>query len=245
MFLVNNGISLRIRYNPTISNFKRTLSESVVNTIGSKYPFIRRNGQMDYRSFSIGGLLSCNTESELFDTLGLNGIIDSQQEAPNINTMQDSRYSNSLFMRNTTDYKKSFEGLSNTDIEIIYEKIFRDKVMDFLYDNSVKLFKSATEGNILVKLTNISFTPNQQLGRRIYSFTAQATEIDAATYENYKKYNIFESEIHNTQGVLDVLSAPYITESGVIQPDSVEVNYTEIEKAKNGDILYFTIERGI
>ena len=117
--------------------------------------------------------------------------------------------------------------------------------MDFLYDNSAKLFKSATEGNILVKLTNISFTPNQQLGRRIYSFTAQATEIDAATYENYKKYNIFESETHNIESTLNILSAPYVTESGEIQPNSAEVSYTEVEKSENGDIIYFTVERGV
>ena len=244
MFLVANGLSLRIRYNPSITNFKYTLSESITNTIGSQYPFVRRNGQMNYRSFSIGGLLSCNTESELFDTLGDNNIIDSEDSKVNLTTLIDQRYSNSLFMRDTADYKKSFEGLSNTDIEIIYEKIFRDKVMTFLYNDSVKLFKSATEGNILVKLTNISFTPNQQLGRRIYSFTAQATEIDSATYENYKKYNIFESEVDDIN-VLNILSAPYVTEAGEIKHNSAKVNYTEVEESNTGDSIYFTVERGV
>ena len=39
--------------------------------------------------------------------------------------------------------------------------------MDFLMDSKVKLFRSSTEGNILVRLNNISFTPNEQLGRMI------------------------------------------------------------------------------
>ena len=245
MFLVSNGISLRIRYNPSISNFKRTLSESIVNTIGSKYPFVKRNGHMDYKTFSIGGLLSCNTEAELSQTLGTTTCFDSQSTVIDQDSIIDTRYSNSLFMRNTADYKKSFEGLSNSDIEIIYEKIFRDKVMDFLYDNGVKLFKSATEGNILVKLTNVSFTPNQQLGRRIYSFTAQATEIDAATYENYKKYGIFESETCDIEATLNILSAPYITETGEVKINSAEINYTEVASSNNIiDTLYLTSERG-
>lgn len=253
MFLVSDGLSLRIRYNPSISNFKRTLSESIVNTIGSKYPFVRRNGHMNYKSFSIGGLLSCNTESELRDTLGALSDIDSQDSKVDVDTLVDERYLNSLFMQNIADYKKNFEGLSKADIEIIYEKIFRDKVMDFLYDNSVKLFKSATEGNILIKLTNISFTPNQQLGRRIYSFTAQATEIDDATYENYKKYNIFESENSKIYPVLNVLSAPYegpYPDTDVVQDNtsSAEISYTETGTSgleeNTVDIIYFTEERG-
>jgi hypothetical protein len=52
------------------------------------------------------------------------------------------------------------------------------------------LFRSVTEGNILVKLTDINFTPNATLGRRIYSFTATATEIDEANIKNYDKYGI-------------------------------------------------------
>ena len=50
--------------------------------------------------------------------------------------------------------------------------------MDFLYANNVKLFRSTQEGNILVKLMDISFTPEAQLGRMIYSFSATAHEVD-------------------------------------------------------------------
>jgi hypothetical protein len=56
---------------------------------------------------------------------------------------------------------------SDTLNTVIYEKDFRDKVKEFLYEHNVKLFRSATEGNILVKLMNISFSPNQSLGRKI------------------------------------------------------------------------------
>jgi len=48
--------------------------------------------------------------------------------------------------------------------------------MDFLYKDDIKLFRSLTEGNMLVKLTNIVLTPNTQLGRMIYSFSCNVYE---------------------------------------------------------------------
>jgi hypothetical protein len=39
--------------------------------------------------------------------------------------------------------------------------------MEFLYDGQVKLFRSPTEGNYLIRLTDVSFSPNEQLGRMI------------------------------------------------------------------------------
>ena len=74
--------------------------------------------------------------------------------------------------------------------DYIYEKKFREKVYDFLYKHNVKLFRSTTEGNILVKLMNIDFQPVESLGRMLYSFTASAVEVDEANINNYQKYGI-------------------------------------------------------
>jgi hypothetical protein len=59
-------------------------------------------------------------------------------------------------------------------------------------DGKVKLFRSPTEGNYLVRLTDVSFSPNQQLGRMIWTFSATANEIAANTIDNYYKYKILE-----------------------------------------------------
>jgi hypothetical protein len=37
---------------------------------------------------------------------------------------------------------------------------------------------------------NIDFQPVETLGRRLYSFTATAIEVDEANIKNYDKYNI-------------------------------------------------------
>ena len=72
--------------------------------------------------------------------------------------------------------------------DILRERLFREKVLKFLLANEVRLFRSPTEGMMLIKLTNISLTPNTQLGRRLWSFSAQATEIDTCSSTSLKKY---------------------------------------------------------
>ena len=57
------------------------------------------------------------------------------------------------------------------------EREYRKDLIDFLYDGKAKYFQSYTEGNMIVRLMNVSLTPNKQLGRMLYSFSAQVNEI--------------------------------------------------------------------
>lgn len=57
-FLYDGKRQLKIKYNPKMSSFKRDVIEQKTDTIGSKYPFIFRNGNIDYHEFPISGLIS-------------------------------------------------------------------------------------------------------------------------------------------------------------------------------------------
>ena len=180
MFLNAEGTQLCLRFDPQITSFKRTISEAKIDTIGSKYPFINRNGYMDYKEFPIGGLITCFMNHD------------------NIFTSKEDMYGEDVLGL----YKDYNDKKRITDFnDYTYERDFREKVLDFLNKNTVKLFRSATEGNILVKLMNISLTPNATLGRRIYSFTCTAYEIDDFTLENCNKYGI--TNLGNYQTVLE------------------------------------------
>lgn len=180
MFLNAEGTQLCLRFDPQITSFKRTISEAKIDTIGSKYPFINRNGYMDYKEFPIGGLITCFMNHD------------------NIFTSKEDMYGEDVLEL----YKDYNDKKRITDFnDYTYERDFREKVLDFLNKNTVKLFRSATEGNILVKLMNISLTPNVTLGRRIYSFTCTAYEIDDFTLENCNKYGIIN--LGNYQTVLE------------------------------------------
>jgi hypothetical protein len=58
MFLSDGERQLRIRFNPKVTSIKNTLLESKMDTIGSKYPFFFRNGNVKYKEFPISGLIS-------------------------------------------------------------------------------------------------------------------------------------------------------------------------------------------
>lgn len=179
MYLTGDGKQLNIRFDPSINSFKRTVSESRTDTIGSKYPYIKKNGAIEYKQFPIGG-----TITHLMDP---SHLIASKEEI-----FKDS-------LNNYNEFNKNKYIRIDDFNDWTYEREFREKVMDFLYDNKVKLFRSPTEGNILIKLMDINFTPNATLGRRIYSFTATAYEIDEATIKNYDKYGISLLGNYDTQ----------------------------------------------
>lgn len=67
MFLFDGKKQLKVRFNPKISSFKNTILETKQNTLGNKYPFIFRNGIVNYKEFPISGLISYwSDDEELF-----------------------------------------------------------------------------------------------------------------------------------------------------------------------------------
>lgn len=167
IFLLSNNKQLCIKFNPQIASYNYNVAEGKIDTIGSQYPYFRRNGAIYYRQFPLTG-----TISHFMDIEG--------------NTMQASRKD---IYKDTENLYKLYNYNNNiTPYEdIIYERQFRQKVIEFLYENNVKLFKSTTQGNILVKLSDISFTPNQTLGRMIYDFSCTCYEIAEATYDKIRQ----------------------------------------------------------
>ena len=180
IFLQADGKQLRVRFDPQIDNFNIVVSQSLTETIGSKYPFISRNGNTYYKTLSLSGTITgfMNVKDNLFKASKKDLYGDSEEFYNNYNQQHKIDEYN--------DY--------------IYEREFRNKVIDFLYKNNVKLFRSLTEGNILVKLMNISLTPNATLSRRIYSFSCTAYQIGECNLDNFKEYNILQGRhIYNIE----------------------------------------------
>lgn len=180
-FLYDANKQLRIMFNPKITNFKNNLQETTVETIGSKFPFILRNGNIYYKTFQIQGLISFQ--------------MDDQE----------------LFL-DEDDYKidSNKDGFTfDSDLtgeNIRAERIFKMAVLEWLNNGELKIFKSSTEGNFIVRLTNVSLTPEDKLGRMLHSFTAQAIEIAEYTPEILSKYNLIEFKTVNYSEILKYAS---------------------------------------
>lgn len=172
-YLTVGDRQLKLKFDVGVSSMKHMISDTKTDTLGSQYPFIRRNGAMNYRTFPISGLISF--------------LMDEDQVFA---TRADIYGESNVAAYDTFDTENKINNFTN----ITYEREFRKKVSEFLSKDEVKLFRSPTEGNILVRLTDISFSPNTVLGRYLWTFSGTAYEIDECSIDNYIKYNILEVE---------------------------------------------------
>ena len=172
--LIDANHVLPISFNSKISSFKAVTQEQKLETIGGQFPIFQRNGNLNYKEFSINGLISYH-----MDQFG--SFIGNKNDLGLSNNKED----NNLFPQN-------LQTANLVDYNIRAEKIFRIEVLKWLNNGQPKIFKSPTEGMYLVRLMNVSLTPEEKLGRMIYSFSANAYEIDKIGYDTLIKYKLLE-----------------------------------------------------
>ena len=201
-YLYDGERQLKVKYNPKISSLKQNVLEQKTNTIGAKYPYIFRNGDVSYKEFPISGLVSyLSDEEELFMTsaeLGLEIFEPARQKTSadaswkaqfNIESTDSEGHAFKPYAVSEKDsehYKisNSCQKTTNlTDYNVAAEQRFKLKVLDFLNNGKPKLFRSPEEGNYIVYLMNSSLAPNDTLGRMIHTFSTTATEIADYNYD--------------------------------------------------------------
>lgn len=150
IYLSDKKCQLCIRFDPKVSNFKTTLLEQKIDTLGGKYPLFMRNGMVNYKEIGISGLISYHMDND------------------------------NLFF-NKTNWIEQYEDYGSTNLtknNFYLERQFRNKVVEWLTNGEPKLYRSPTEGNMIIRLMNVSITPNDQLGRMTYNFSATGYEVD-------------------------------------------------------------------
>ena len=283
-FLYDGNKQLKIRFNPKVASFKTNLLESKIDTIGSKYPFIFKNGNVDYKEFPISGLIS-----RIMDEQGL-FLEDANEQKMNLHRNRPDQFVPISFPLNASEYIKeskyktnyttyyvevpyiddkgsltttlkkwteyllennipvkrhgywsycsdlflnhvhnmyALSGFSNvnknimdeshfllntnlTSLNMQKERDFKLEVFNWLTNGEPKLFKSPSEGNYLVRLMNVSLTPEEKLGRMLHNFSCTAYEVDTLTYDTLVQYNIIN--VNGDDGkYLKIISIPLHT----------------------------------
>lgn len=160
-----------ILYNYQISNYKPVVNRQKMDTLGGRYPKFAENAALNYIQFSISGLISSQEDEEhLF--------------------MNEEDYYGDRYL----DYTIYNE---NNDIDENYnyfwERAFRQELVKWLNDGEPKLYRSKTEGLMVVMLTDISLTPNKTLSRRLYDFSATVYEVqDGNSLSTLDSLGIYE-----------------------------------------------------
>ena len=185
MYLLDKDCLMVIQYNPKVSNIKWVTQESLTNSLGSKYPVVRQNGDTYYKQMAISGTLYFSNEKEV-------DVVDS------CGNPLSSYWGHRDFLHGLYFSRSAFANLLQVNIQgrkkEMLERRIRDEAMKFLTNKKSKVFKSAEEGNMIVYLSNINFSPNQSLGRRIIDFSATMTEVCEASADNLKNF-IFEDKL--------------------------------------------------
>lgn len=195
-FLFDGVRQLKIEYNPKVSSFKIDVLESKIDTIGSQFPFIFRNGAVFYKEFPISGLISYwSDDEELFMTKSEMRLIG--DKAHRSQTVANSaNYASAAVTHPESDAWNEINTIQHIpnksllNYNIAAERWFKLTVLDWLNNGKPKLFRSPAEGNYIVRLLNTSLTPNDTIGRMLHTFQSQAYEVEKYSYEKLKEYGL-------------------------------------------------------
>lgn len=233
MFLFDGDRQLKIRFDPNVSSFKNTILESKTDTIGGKHPYIFRNGHVNYKEFAVSGLLSHLTDTDGYFEVAL----------------AQTKYND-----NTLAYGA---GLYNTQLNaenFAMERDFKLEALDWLTNGKPKLFRSPAEGNYIIRLTDVSLSPVDSLGRMLHSFSGTAYEIKEYTHKNLIETGLIKDnlliginkiiETKNTGGIslanLD-LSTNYLERIGISQASGLKFNVSTSKDVSNPNNVYVEI----
>jgi hypothetical protein len=183
IFISDSKRQLCIKFNPKVSSFKSNILESKMDTLGGQYPFFFRNGNVNYKEFSISGLVSLLVdENELFME-GFGAATSKRTRTPSQET-----------------------GIPDAPTQLTGENFYKERrfkleVLNWLTNGEPKLFRSPAEGNYIVRLMNVSLSPNDTLGRMLHTFNATAYEVAECNAENLKKYDLIKELILDTEDI--------------------------------------------
>ena len=226
IFLGDSERQLKIRFNPKVTSFKNNVLESKVDTIGSKYPFIFKNGYVHYKEFQISGLISmlCDDNKTFY-----------YQDFNKSQDIDHKRISTPSYL--LPEHKLSTDLTSEN---IYNERQFKLAVLEWLNNGKPKIFRSATEGNYIIRIMNVSLTPNDTLGRMLHSFQCTAYEIAEWNFKNLIDLNLInlpESKISNVK--IAQIKAEDMT--SITNGEEFQSKYSIFEYTNNSNLIRFKV----
>ena len=189
-----NFLQCSIEYNGNLSSFRRTRKDTIIETIGGAFPVVASNSKVGYIDMTYGCTITQHMDkenrfggqySELFGGLQDSTIDDFYQIS-----LKDK----------IQDYKENY----------ITEREFRKNFGEWIQDGKAKIYKSNTEGLILVRVVDYNTTPVQQLGRIISNASFRMVEIGEVNHQTLVQFGL-RKEYYTDKELREIakLSKPY------------------------------------
>lgn len=234
-----------VRYNYQVSSFKPVVNRAKIDTLGGKYPKFAENAVLNYKQFSISGLISAESDvysefanktklihhnndtlkdlyAEYKDETGVKDLV--RNDFKNWEKTGGNQYPNAPVSSVTSQ-----EYLTTATNDWLYEREFREKLIAWLNDGEPKLYRSMAEGSMVVMLTDVTLTPNETVGRRLWNFSATVYEVeDASSLDTLDTLGIYNRKMIGSI-------------SGNGKQDSEDEPKDYIEVIKPGQTYKFTV----
>lgn len=242
-FLSAGDKQIGLRYNYKISSFKPVVNRSKIDTLGGRYPKFAENAILNYKQFSISATISAESDPyQQFISKSSTYTISSDKNTLYNNYVAGNDSIKALVRNDFKDYDISSNAdypygqfpsdtskrfiTTNTN-DWMWEREFRDRLSEWLNNGEPKLYRSMAEGNMVVMLTDITLTPKDQLGRRLWDVSATAYECaDATSLDTLDTLGIYERTLIDD------------TQSGSSSSPDPEPEYLEVIKV--GQLFQYT-----
>lgn len=157
-FISRMDTQAHLLYDYTISSMKPVVTRQKIDTVGGKYPKFAENAMVNYKQFSISGLIS-------------------SQEDEHKTFLKEKDYFGEE-MGNYGVYLEENDIIP--DYNQLWERAYRDELIAWLNDGEPKLYRSQPEGNMVVMIYDINLTPITSMSRRVWNFSATMVEVENA-----------------------------------------------------------------
>ena len=244
---------LAIRYNAQISSMTPVVSRIKIDTLGGRYPKFAENAKLHYKQFQLSGLIVAESD---YNRQFLNELSYKEEMK-----MYDAKMNGKYMVRNDTvlESAPTYLDAANVTNHDLYpfenwwwERKFREEAIEWLNDGEPKLYRSMTEGNLIVMIDGISLTPNPQLGRRIWNFSATLYEVgDGNSLDQLDAlgiYDIVNVYDENLTKVLDGdsgVSVPYEEHRYIGQVFGITANEAEQTSTKIVNVVKTNDRHGL
>lgn len=223
-----------IKYNYTVSNMKPVVNRAKIDTLGGRYPKFAENAILNYKQFSIKGMISAEAdayqkflEKKKVYSGNLNNYYSAYKENSNIKDLARNDFQE--WIKDTSrDYPQSnmvgdtsYRFLTTTENDWMWEREFREELVEWLNDGEPKLYRSMPEGSMVVMLTDVNLTPMQGRSRLNWDFTATVYEIAEAD----------SLELLDSLGIYKTVKLPEITQGdggGSVDPEPEYVKVVKV-----------------
>ena len=194
--IYHQGKQLKLKYNYKVSSYKSVVNRSKIDTLGGKYPKFAENAILNYKQFSVSGTLTgfSDIDGAFLSRYDYFTQIDGTEKYYIKYLENSTNGGNGGYGIDTEEYGMvyvDFDTYNQNDV--FWERTFREAAATWLNNGEPKLYRSPTEGLMVVMFTDISLTPNETLGKRIWDFSATAYEVaDGSSLEKLSNLGIFE-----------------------------------------------------